>query len=165
MSRCAVTASRFSQGADRLSGGASSAWAVQDEAVARAAAGEPVIFLTVGDPDQATPAAVTAQAIAALGRGRTHYSPVPGEPLLRAAVASRLSRDSGRATTSDEVVIFPGAQSALFAVMSLIAGPGAEVIVAEPYYATYPGVLAATGATLVPAPFDSGNGFAFEHFF
>lgn len=153
---------RFGERANHLAGDTSSAWAVQDEALARAAAGEQIIFLTVGDPDQATPTAIIELAIGSLRRGRTHYSPVPGEPALRAAVAQKLSRESGRAAAADEIVIFPGAQSALFAVASLLVGPGDEIIVAEPYYATYPGVIAATGACLVPAPAASEKDFAFD---
>jgi arginine:pyruvate transaminase len=36
--------------------------------------------------------------------------------------------------------------------MTLLVGEGDEVILSDPYYATYPGVVAATGATVVPVP-------------
>lgn len=156
------TTARFSERAAALGGDTSSAWAVQDAAVARAAAGEDILFLTVGDPDQPTPAAITRRAVESINAGRTHYSPVAGEPLLRAAVARSLTRSTARQTQAEEIVIFPGAQNALFSVVLMLADAGDEIIVLEPYYATYPGVLAAAGARLVPAPTRATAGFAFD---
>ena len=157
-----MTQQRFGWRASRLSGDASSAWAVQDEAAALESAGETVIFLSIGDPDQATPSWIVERAVDALRQGRTHYSAVPGEPGARAAVARKVSRESGRPADADQVVIFPGAHSALYAVMATLTGPGEEIIVAEPFYATYPGVVAASGATLVPAPASAADGFGFS---
>ena len=157
-----MTDSRFGWRARHLGGQTSSAWDVQDEAVKRAGAAEPVLFLSIGDPDQATPSGIVDLAIDALRAGRTHYSPVPGEPALRTAIAARLTRDTGRPAAAEQIVVFPGAQSALFSVISVLTGPGDQVIVAEPYYATYPGVVAASGATLVAAPASTADGFRFD---
>jgi arginine:pyruvate transaminase len=54
---------------------------------------------------------------------------------------------------------FPGTQTALYAVMMAIAEEGAEVLVGDPMYATYEGVIRATGATMVPVPLRPEQGF------
>lgn len=128
------------------SAGQADAWAIADEALTRAAAGEPLILLTLGDPEGPPHPAILAATKAALDAGRTHYSPLIGEPALRAAVAAR------EGVTAQNVAIVPGAQHAAFATLSLIAGTGHEVLLSDPYYATYPGVVAATGATAIPVP-------------
>ena len=154
-----MTRERFSTRAARLGGETSTAWALQDEALARACAGEKIMFLTVGDPDQSTPTPIVDAATRALANGRTHYSPAAGEPVLRATVAARATRDTGRQTAAENVIVYPGGQSALFGVVSMLLDAGDEVIVPEPFYATYPGVVAAAGARMVAAPTQADAGF------
>jgi arginine:pyruvate transaminase len=55
--------------------------------------------------------------------------------------------------------VVPGAQGGLFSALSCIAGAGDEVIIPEPIYATYEGVVGATGATMVTVPLDAARGF------
>jgi arginine:pyruvate transaminase len=137
----------------------SEAWTIQDRAVALSEAGEQVLFLTVGDPDFATPPMIVSRAIAALSSGRTRYSPVRGEPALRAAIARRQTRRGRGQTEPENVTVFPGGQNALFSVFQAIIDPGDEVIVADPCYATYPGALQAAGAALVRAQTSAVDGF------
>lgn len=126
--------------------GQADAWAIADEALTRAAGGEPLILLTLGDPEGPPHPAILAATTAALDSGRTHYSPLLGEPALRAAVAAHAGAGPGN------IAIVPGAQHAAFAILALIAGTGQEVLLSDPYYATYPGVVAACGATAVAVP-------------
>ena len=64
---------RFSPLVDRIAGEETGAWRVHWEGVRRRDAGHDVIFLTVGDPDQAAPEAVVGATIDALRRNRTGY--------------------------------------------------------------------------------------------
>jgi len=137
----------------------SGAWAVQDRALAMEAAGRPVLFLTVGDPDFDTPIGIVESAITALMAGRTRYSPVAGESGLRAAVARDHSLRTSSVVGVDNVTIFPGAQNALFNVVQVIAEEGDDIIVVEPHYATYTGVIAAAGANAVVVATSFKNGF------
>lgn len=141
---------------DMAAGG--DAWAVPGEAMRRAAAGEDIIALSIGDPEGPPPPAVTAAAKAALDAGRTHYSPLLGEPALRGAIAAHHARGWARAVTADEIVVMPGAQHALLGAACMVAGPGDEVILTDPYYPSYPSVVHAAGATPVVVP--AGPGFA-----
>jgi arginine:pyruvate transaminase len=125
------------------------AWELSDRAARRAEAGEDIILLTVGDPDSPTPECVVDAATRSLRAGRTHYAPIPGTPALRAAVARSAAFRLNSQFEARNVIIFPGAQCALFSAMHCVAGPGDEVILLEPSYATYALVVAACGAQAV----------------
>jgi len=142
----------YSRLTGRLDTPAGAVWDIHDEAVARQRTGEDIILLSVGDPDFPTPGYITEHTVAAINRGRTHYSPPAGEPNLREAIAALETRITGRPFNADQFVIFPGASAALYAVFSSILDPEDEVIVAEPMYAAYASLFAAIGATMVTVP-------------
>jgi len=137
---------RYAALVDRIAGEGARAWRLHARAAERARRGEDVIVLSIGDPEVDTPPGIVEAAITSLRAGRHHYTPAAGEPALRRAVARRESQRTGRPTEAEQVVIFPGAQSALFACALCLLQPGDEVVVAEPAYVTYPGVVGATGA-------------------
>ena len=150
---------RFSPLVDRVAGEETGAWRVHWEGVRRRDAGHDVIFLTVGDPDQAAPEAVIGATIEALRRNRTGYSPIIGYPQVRAAVAARFERRTGRPCTADNVVLTPGTQGGLFCALNCLAGLGDEVILPEPIYGPYAGVIGASGARMVNVPLRAEKGF------
>jgi arginine:pyruvate transaminase len=134
-------------------------WSVQQEAAVLRDAGRDVIFLTIGDPDQPTPAPVIEATIAALRRGRTGYGPMVGYPQLRALIAERFAKRTGQPCTTENVAVTTGAQGGLYCALQCLLGPGDEVIVPEPVYATYEGVVAASGAEMVMVPLPAERGF------
>jgi arginine:pyruvate transaminase len=135
---------RLSPRARRLSaGGQASVWHIANEAMRRVRLGEEILLLTLGDPVCPPHPAIVAATQAALADGRTHYTPLLGEPELRAAIAAQAGADA------ENVAVMPGAQHAGLAVVTLIAGEGDEVILSDPYYVTYPGVVSACGADAV----------------
>lgn len=140
----------------------STGWAVSDRAAALVAAGSDVIQLTVGDVDLDTPPNVVAAAHRSIDSGRTHYAAIAGEPALRAAIADRASRRGGAGVVPGQVVVFPGAQCALFSAVQCLAGPGDEVVLLEPVYATYEAVVGASGATPVAVSLRRGAGFELD---
>jgi len=143
---------RYSPLVDRIAGSGSGAWAVHIEARRRLEAGEDIIFLTVGDPDQAPPTALVEATVSALRRHRTGYAGILGFPELREAIAARVARRSGQPCGPDNIAVVPGAQGGLFTALHCLAGPGDEVIVPEPIYATYEAVIGACGARIVTVP-------------
>jgi arginine:pyruvate transaminase len=150
---------QYSRLTERLAGHGAGAWGIAERARRLRAAGRDVIVLTVGDPDQEPPAPLIDATIAALRAGRTSYAPILGHTALREAIAARHARRSGQPCTADHVTIVPGAQGGLFCALLCLAGPGDEVVVLEPTYATYAGIAAAAGTCLVPAPLDPARGF------
>jgi arginine:pyruvate transaminase len=137
---------RLSSLTGRIQVDGSESWRVHTLASERLRAGDDVIVLSIGDPDFPPPPHVVDAVERSIRRGRTHYTPARGEPQLLAAIAARADVAAGR------VVFLPGAQAALYAALMCIAEPGDEVIVTEPAYATYDGVVASTGARMVLAP-------------
>ena len=71
-------ARRFSPLVERIGGKGAEAWAVHGEAMARAAGGDNVIALSVGDPDFDTPRPIVEAAVAELRAGNTHYTDFAG---------------------------------------------------------------------------------------
>jgi arginine:pyruvate transaminase len=150
---------RFSPLVDRISGKGAGAWSLHMEAARLRDLGHDVIFLTVGDPDQTPPESVIDATIDALRRHRTGYSSIVGYPAVRAAIAARVQRRSGRPCSADNVVVTPGAQGGVFSALQCLAGPDDEVIVPEPIYSTYEAVIGASGARLVMVPLRADRGF------
>ncbi|HKO09111.1 MAG TPA: pyridoxal phosphate-dependent aminotransferase [Alphaproteobacteria bacterium] len=150
---------RFSPFVDRIAGKGAAAWSIHFDALRQRKAGREVFLLTIGEPDQAPPQAIIAATIEALNRHHTGYAPILGYPALRAAIAARFAQRTGRACASENVAIVPGTQGGLFCALRCLAGPGDEVIVPEPMYATYEAVGGASGAALVNIPLRPERGF------
>ena len=142
----------YSAMCNRLETAADSPWRVHETALARAAAGETIYLLSVGDPDLPTLPSTLRAAIDSLEKGRTHYSPGRGEPHLRQTIAEIEQRASGKPCDPDDVVIFPGATNALYATLACLANPGDTVVVAEPMYVGYQGLFQALGLTAKRVP-------------
>ena len=60
------------------------------------AQGRDVLDLSAGEPDFRTPNFASEAGIAAIEQGFTQYTPVPGTPQLRDAIASYLGTASGK---------------------------------------------------------------------
>lgn len=143
----------------RLSGLGSAKWAVHLEGRRRHHEGEPLTFLSIGEPDLPPPASVIERAVQSLYAGRVRYADGQGEPVARHAIANHLSRRSGTAIDADQVVAFAGTQNALFTSIMTLAEHGDDVLVPDPCYATYEGIIAASGASMVRVPTLPEDGF------
>jgi len=153
---------QFSQLTNRINGEGAAAWDLHELAAAAAAAGEDVIVLSVGDPDFATPKAITQAAISALESGDTHYQLVTGRPEVRQLIANQFQASHMPELTEDNVMLFAGAQNALFAASLCLLDPGDEVLALDPMYVTYEATLRASGANLVAVPMTADSGFRFD---
>lgn len=147
---------------DRLAGLGGAKWEVHALARAMSAAGEPVISLTIGEPDVPPPPELLAKAQSAMEAGRYAYSNGRGEPGLLAALSARYTNRTGRPIGPNQFTAFPGTQTALYAVLTALVGPGDAVLVGDPMYATYEGVIMAHGANAVPVPLRPEHGFRMQ---
>lgn len=150
---------RFASITDRLSGLGSEKWAVHIEGRRRADHGEPMIFLSIGEPDLPPPAAILETAASRMKAGRIRYSNGRGEPAVLGALSRLYSRRTGRDIGQDQFLFLPGTQTALYAAMMTLVDLGQEVLLPDPYYATYEGVIAAAGGVPVPVTVDPDHGF------
>lgn len=150
---------KFSSLVQRIAGERVDAWKIHSAALEAAERGEDVIVLSVGDPDFATPQAITERAVRALRDGDTHYSAVSGRLALRQVIAKAHHQASGQQVNAEQVIVTGGAQNALFAAALCLVEAGDEVLVPEPMYLTYEASIRAGGATLVPVPVRAADGF------
>ena len=150
---------RYASITRRLEGLGADKWALHFAALEKIRAGENVVMLSIGEPDFAAPRPVAEAAIRGIEAGRVKYSSGRGETNALTAIAERYSRRTGRAISTDQVIFMPGTQSALFATLMSLAETGDEVIVPEPFYVTYDGIIAATGARQVPVATRPEAGF------
>ena len=113
------------------------------------AQGIDVINLSVGEPDFDTPDHIKEAAKKAVDDNYSRYSPVPGYPALRQAIADKLKRENGLDYELSQIVCSNGAkQSVCNAVMALV-GEGDEVIIPAPYWVSYPQMVLMADGTPV----------------
>lgn len=106
-----------------------------------ASEGRDIINLSAGEPDFDTPAFIADAAVEGIRAGRTRYTPPPGLPELRKAIAARLSERAGRDVPWEGVVVTAGAKQALFNATFCMVGPGDDVLVPAPYWTSYPDLV------------------------
>ncbi|MBP1858250.1 pyridoxal phosphate-dependent aminotransferase [Rhizobium herbae] len=149
---------RYSSITDRLADLGSEKWALHIRARQMQASGTDVIQLTIGEPDMPTDPLLIAEAQRAMNAGRYRYSNGRGEPSVVNALTARYTRRRAD-VTAENVLCFPGTQTALFAVMLGLVEAGDGVLVGDPLYATYDGVIQSTGAHRVTVPLKPEHGF------
>nr|WP_321260619.1 pyridoxal phosphate-dependent aminotransferase [uncultured Pseudodesulfovibrio sp.] len=115
--------------------------AVNAKALELRAQGREVISLAVGQPDFDTPAHVCDAAKAALDEGFTRYTPVPGIPELREAVAGYYTKFYGAKTGADNTIISNGGKQVLYNLLMAVVNPGDEVLIPAPYWVSYPAMV------------------------
>jgi arginine:pyruvate transaminase len=153
---------RYASVTDRLTGLGGAKWALHARARAMKAGGENIIELTIGEPDVPTPPRFVEAAARSMASGRTGYSNGRGEPGVVAALAARYTARRGREITRDQIMCLPGTQTVLYAILRTLAEAGDEVLIGDPMYATYEGLIAQTGATAVPVPLKPEHGFRMQ---
>jgi len=105
-----------------------------------------VIGLHAGEPDFDTPAHIREAAKKALDEGYTHYTYTAGLPELRAAIAEKLMKENNiKADPETEITVTVGGFAAIFATLEAVINPGDEVIIPEPVWPSYEGLVKLAG--------------------
>ena len=123
------------------------------------AKGVNVIGLSAGEPDFDTPDFIKAAAKEAMDKGKTKYTPVPGTPELRKAVADKFKRENNLSYTADQVIVSTGGKQVLYNAFMATLNPGDEVIIAAPYWLSYPEMVMLCEGTPVVVKTTAENGF------
>lgn len=108
--------------------------------------GKIVIHFEVGEPDFPTPKVICDEAINAIQKGETKYTPSLGIPELRASVVESYLDNYGVDIPASRAVITMGSSPALFLALLALVDPGDEVLITDPYYACYPKIIRIAGA-------------------
>ena len=116
------------------------------------AQGVNVINLSVGEPDFNTPAHIKEAAKAAIDNDFSRYSPVPGYPELRNAIAAKLKNENGLDYTAAQISCANGAKQSVCNAIMVLVDKGDEVIVPAPYWVSYPEMVKMADGTPVIIP-------------
>ena len=109
------------------------------------AQGIDVINMSVGEPDFNTPDHIKEAAKQAVDENYSRYSPVPGYPELRRAIADKLKRENQLDYTLGEILVSNGAKQSVCNTVMALVNPGEEVIIPAPYWVSYPQMVKLAG--------------------
>ncbi len=120
-----------------------------------------VVSFALGEPDFTSPKHIIDATVASFQRGETHYTPNAGIPALREAVAQSY-QERGLNYKPEEILIGSGAISVLCLACTAILDIGDEVLLPDPGWANYSGLIMQVGAVPVPVRVKEANGFMYD---
>ena len=97
-----------------------------------------VIGFGAGEPDFNTPENIQQAAIDAMKGGYTKYTPASGITELKKAIVKKFKKDNNLKYDENQIIISTGAKQCLSNVFAATLNPGDEVIIAVPYWVSYP---------------------------
>ena len=128
---------------------ASATLAMSQKSAEMKAQGIDVINMSVGEPDFNTPDHIKVAAKLAIDENYSRYSPVPGYPELRQAIARKLERENQLRYQPSEILVSNGAKQSVCNTVMALVDPGEEVIIPAPYWVSYPQMVKLAGGTPV----------------
>lgn len=153
---------QYSSLTDDLKNLGSDKWAVHLKARELTAAGSDIIELTIGEPDMHPERDLIEECIRSIKSGRIKYSNGRGERNLLTKLKEKYAGSSVLPITENNILCFPGTQTALYATMRSLVEQGDEVIVGDPLYATYEGIIKSSGAKMVTVPLKRKDNFILQ---
>src|SRR5690349_670350 len=127
----------------------SATMAAMQAAEALRAAGVNVCDFGAGEPDFDTPENIKQAAIAGMKAGRTKYTAAGGIRELQRSIIEFYRKTFGADYQPTEVMATAGGKQAIFNAVVTLIDPGDEVLIAKPYWVTFPEVVVFAGGTPV----------------
>jgi aspartate aminotransferase len=118
-----------------------------------------VISLAAGEPDFQPPKHVMQAAKEAVEQGYTRYTPVPGLPELRQAIATFCSAQYGYSISANMTIATNGGKQGLYNLFQCLLDPGDEVLIPAPYWVSYPDMVSLAQGTPVVVPSNPEKNF------
>jgi aspartate aminotransferase len=128
---------------------ASSTLAAMQRAMTMRAEGLDVVDLGAGEPDFDTPDHIKRAAADAMRLGETKYTPTGGTRALQEAIIGYYEREFDASYAPSEVMATAGGKQAIFNAVVTLVNAGDEVLIAKPYWVTFPEIAKFAGATPV----------------
>ncbi len=128
---------------------ASSTLAAMQAAEALRAEGANVVDFGAGEPDFDTPQNVKDAAAAAMQAGKTKYTSTGGTRELQQSIIDFYAQTFGAQFERSEVMATSGGKQAIFNAVVTLINPGDEVLIAKPYWVTFPEVVIFAGGVPV----------------
>jgi len=131
------------------------------KAKAMKAEGIDVISFGAGEPDFNTPENIRKEGIRAIEEGLTRYTPASGITELKEAVCKKFKEENHLNYSPSNIVISNGAKHSISNALMAILNPLDEVIIAVPYWVSYPEMVKISGGTPVYVHTKEENDFKF----
>ncbi|HPO12672.1 MAG TPA: pyridoxal phosphate-dependent aminotransferase [Candidatus Hydrogenedentes bacterium] len=109
----------------------------------------PIVDIGKGEPDFHTPRYIKDAAHAAIEENFTKYTPQPGIPELRSAIARKLAGENGVNVPPQQIVVSCGGKHAVDNAVRAMIRPGDEAVMITPYWFAYPEQVKLCGGTPV----------------
>ena len=109
------------------------------------ARGIDIINMSIGEPDFNTPEPIKEAAKKAIDDNYSHYSPVPGYPVLRNAIVDKLKRENDLDYTPAQILCSNGAKQSVCNTLMALINDEDEVIIPAPYWVSYPQMVKLAG--------------------
>lgn len=119
----------------------SSTLAAMQAADAMREAGLNVVDFGAGEPDFDTPDNIKQAAAEAMRAGQTKYTPTAGTRQLQQAIIDFYAREFGADYERSQVMATSGGKQAVFNAVVTLINPGDEVLIAKPYWVTFPEIV------------------------
>lgn len=123
------------------------------------AEGLDIIYLCLGEPDFPTPPAILAETGQALAEGATSYTHSLGLLELRQEICRHYLEYYGVEIVPEQVMVSSGTSPLLLLLFSALLDDGDELILPDPSYACYPGVVNFAGGKPVLLKTNAADGF------
>jgi len=120
--------------------------------VNRAAELEDVIHLSIGQPDFPTPKHIIDAHIHALEAGQTGYTMDAGLPELLTALCRYYNHRYRGSLSEDNFLITTGATEGIYLLITSMAAPGREFIIADPTFLLYAPLIRMLGGQVRTVP-------------
>ena len=120
---------------------------------------ESVIHLEIGEPNFSTPAHVVDAIAPWLATGAVKYTLSRGMPSLREALVAKLAVRNGVTANVDQIVVTPGATTAVTVAVLSFVEPGEGVLVPDPGWPTFSMAVNLAGGRVLRYPLLAEEGF------
>ena len=121
--------------------------------------GKDVVSLSAGEPDFDTPDHIKEAAIDAINRGETKYTAVDGIDELKEAIIKKFKDDNNLNFLKGNISVAPGGKTIIYNAMMATLNPGDEVIIAAPYWVSYPDIVKLASGTPIIIKAKEENNF------
>ena len=112
------------------------------------AQGEDVINLSAGEPPWDNFEWTKEQAILAIQKGNSGYSPASGRADLKVSIAQNVNQHLKLDYSPNQVTVSIGAKYICFSALQALTNPDDEVLVPAPYWVSYPSMVDMVGAKI-----------------
>ena len=117
------------------------------------------IDIAKGEPDFHTPAHIKKAACEAIDANFTKYTPQPGIPELREAIADKFRRENGIMAAPDDIVVSCGGKHSVEQAIRALIRPGDEALLITPHWFAYPEQVKLAGGVPVLVEAHAVDGF------